>query len=334
MATVMQEPFPVLTHLGISLHCGDAPVLPGGFLGGSAPCLRDVYIHAIPFPALPTLLLSTSGLVTLTLSDIPPSGYFSPAAMVVGLAALTKLKTLTIEFDMPDSDLIQLPPVTRIVLPALTSFTFKGTGEYLEDLVAHIDGPRLDQTHIYYLQLGDVPVAQLSKFVDRSVVLKSTLFRYARISFFSGAFDFTIYHRANQLSSYQHRAWAIISCESIDLESNIAMVLSQFSAPLSNVVHLKLKVTREEDYGIEGTEDVEWLHLFRQFPAVQTLYVSWELAGHVALALEDVAAEMVAKVLPSLNWICLRDQPASSLEKFVSARRLSGRPVTFVDDVY
>ena len=40
MATVMQEPFPVLTpRLFIGSDDIDAPVLPGTFLGGSAPCL-------------------------------------------------------------------------------------------------------------------------------------------------------------------------------------------------------------------------------------------------------------------------------------------------------
>jgi hypothetical protein len=61
---------------------------------------------------------------------------------------------------------------------------------------------------------------------------------------------------------------------------------------------------------------------------VQTLHVSRDLAGHVALALEDIAGEMVAEVLPSLDLIYLPGQLASSVEKFVAARQLSDRPVT------
>ncbi len=124
----------------------------------------------------------------------------------------------------------------------------------------------------------------------------------------------------------------MIPCEGIDWQvSQIAQVLSQYSAILSNVVHLELKTKPEEDRQLEGTDDVEWLHLFRQFSAVQTLYVSWKLAGHVSLALEDITGGMVAEVLPSLDFIFLEDHPASSIEEFVASRRLSDRPVTVVD---
>ena len=111
----------------------------------------------------------------------------------------------------------------------------------------------------------------------------------------------------------------------------MAQVLSHFFAILSNVVHLELEVRLKSDRQLEGTDDVEWLNLLRQFSAVQTLHVSQELAGYIALALEDITGDMVAEVLPSLDLIRVVGQLASSLEKFVSVRRLSGRPVTIVD---
>jgi hypothetical protein len=78
MATTMQEPFTELTRLRLSSTDGDMPVLPGTFLGGSAPCLQDVLLDGIPFPSLPTLLSSASNLVTLKLDKIPQTGYISP----------------------------------------------------------------------------------------------------------------------------------------------------------------------------------------------------------------------------------------------------------------
>jgi len=110
----------------------------------------------------------------------------------------------------------------------------------------------------------------------------------------------------------------------------MAQVLSQFPTILSNVVHLKLKI-EPEGRQLKGTDDVEWLDLLHKFSTVQTLHVSQELAGHVALALEDITGEMVAEVLPSLNLIFLEGQSASSFEKFVAACRLSGRPVTVIE---
>ena len=64
---------------------------------------------------------------------------------------------------------------------------------------------------------------------------------------------------------------------------------------------------------------------------MQTLHVSQVLAGHVALALEDISSETVAEVMPSLDLIRLGGRPASSIEKFIAARRRSGRPVIVID---
>ena len=102
-------------------------------------------------------------------------------------------------------------------------------------------------------------------------------------------------------------------------------------ARLPNAVHLKLEVHHAEDRQLEGTDDVEWEHLLHQFSTLQTLHVSHELAGRVALALEDIVRETGAVALPYLVLIYLADQPASSVEKFVASRRLSNHPVTVVE---
>ncbi|KAH9045912.1 hypothetical protein EDB83DRAFT_2553832 [Lactarius deliciosus] len=120
--------------------------LPGGFLGGSAPRLQRLILRRVPFPTLPTLLLSARDLVHLRYDLIPPTGYISPEAMVAGLAVLTRLETLVIQF----YPLVYLPeqrrrcpePSMRAVLPALTDFEFGGFGEYSEDFMAQIDAPR------------------------------------------------------------------------------------------------------------------------------------------------------------------------------------------------
>ncbi len=64
----MQEPFPVLTVLQLmsmdQIH-RNPPALPDEFLGGSAPCLQEIELDGIPFPALPTLLSLANDLVIL-----------------------------------------------------------------------------------------------------------------------------------------------------------------------------------------------------------------------------------------------------------------------------
>ena len=120
----------------------NVPVLPKEFLGRSAPRLREITLSGIPYPALPALLRSASHLVTLELHRIPPTGYISPQAMATCLAALPRLDTLDLQLQsvFPRPERIR-PPVTRFLLPALTSFEFRGASEYLEDLVARIESP-------------------------------------------------------------------------------------------------------------------------------------------------------------------------------------------------
>ena len=77
---------------------------------------------------------------------------------------------------------------------------------------------------------------------------------------------------------------------------------------------------------LEGMDNVDWRNLL-QFSTVQTLQASRELAGHVALALEH----MVPGELPSLDLILLAGQLASSVQRFINARNVSGYPVTVAD---
>jgi hypothetical protein len=150
----MQEPFPALTELSLRSFAKNAPVFPDSFLGGSAPRLRDLRLVGIPFPGLPKLVLSTHDLVNLRLYNIPRSGYFSPEAMVTALSTLTSLRTLDLLFRFPRSQADRAsrrpPPLTRVALPALTSLTFKGDSEYLEDIMSRLEAPLLSYTEITF----------------------------------------------------------------------------------------------------------------------------------------------------------------------------------------
>ncbi|KAH9171739.1 hypothetical protein EDB89DRAFT_1069246 [Lactarius sanguifluus] len=335
---VMREPFPMLTDLHIDSASGNSLVLPAEFLGGSAPRLQIMTLFSLLDPALP-LLLSTSDLVFLDLCFVPLDGYISPEAMVAYLAALPRLELFSIGFEFPSdtshNDRMPLPPVTRIALPALVDFSFAGTSEYLEDFVSRIDAPQLYCISIdYVLQLVtvDYQVAQLSKLIDRSAVIpKLTQFRRADVHFFSRTVTYVVYPHMNRPSSDWHAAEAFISFEGFDWHVlDIAQLLSLLPTVLSNVTHLNLAEFRA-NRRLEDMDDFDWLHFFRQFSTVQTLRVSQELAPRVAHALEDTVGELVAEVLPSLELIRIMGQPASSIEKFIAARRLSGCPVTAID---
>ena len=185
--TAIHRPFPALTCL--QLACLDlrvedeinetALIDPASFLGGSASCLQKLLLNCIPFPGLPTLLLSATHLVHLDLWGIPYSGFIPPDVMVTSLSVLTRLETLVIMFDSPDSPRNypdwksrHPPSQTRTLLPVLTKFQFHGVDEYLEYLVARIDVPQLSDLEITFYPQLVFNTPQLIHFISRTPKLK------------------------------------------------------------------------------------------------------------------------------------------------------------------
>jgi hypothetical protein len=84
---------------------------------------------------------------------------------------------------------------------------------------------------------------------------------------------------------------------------------------------------------LEDLDNSKLLPLLHLFPAVEELQVSGELAGHIATVLENTAEERVTEVMPALHslWLGNGDKPVGSIERFLSLRQLSGRPVTILN---
>ena len=137
----------MLKHLRLWADDEIAPVLPEGFLGGSAPSLEAFWLRGIPFPEVPKLLLTMNDLVHLRLEKIPDSGYISPEAMITALSTCEKLETLIVEFNPgdPHPDLMsqEITSIARVFLPDLTFFTFSGNGRYFDNFVPRIESPSL-----------------------------------------------------------------------------------------------------------------------------------------------------------------------------------------------
>jgi hypothetical protein len=337
MATAMQEPFPVLKRLFLTSAWHDVPALPAKFLGGSAPSLQAIGLCNIPYPALPTLLLSTSDLVKLDLRNIPPGGHISPEAMVASLAALPKLEIFVMEFDshIYRPDQIGPPPVTRTILPALAYFVFRGASEYLEDLVGRIDGPSLNHISIstLYRPVG-FQIAQLSRFIDQSVGPKLAQCRHTEVSFqyhfFYRTVTFNFCHRPDD--SGQDKT-TIISYEGIGWEA--IEMLRQFPVTLTNVVHLQITCSLEisPPTYIAVDPSIQWFQLIRQFSGVQTLLIDSHLSGFVASILGHIPEVMMTEALPSLELLCLDEYCRHSVQvdKFVATRQHADRPVIIVN---
>ncbi|KAH9029677.1 hypothetical protein EDB85DRAFT_1965452 [Lactarius pseudohatsudake] len=326
----LSEPFPELRHLAIHSRSHNMPILPDDFLGGSAPCLREISFSGIPFPALPTFLSSAGDLIKLILVDIPPTGYISPAAFAACVAALPRLECLSIEFQSPDSP-TDRPPETRAVVPFLTTFIFEGESAYLEVIMARVDTPQLDSIDITYTDDRDFRAAELSKFIERSVLTPSR-FGYAKIAFECDGICFYFFRKIDTVSPTI--AIRIASSDWLpDLVLDMARVLNQTSAMLSDVVRLEVTIESSsphwrDDVGDDIPDDTEWVELFRPFTAVRKLYICKELADCITRALGGRTEEASTQVLPSLESICVEDENARDVRE----RRERGRLLSDGDE--
>ena len=327
LTTVIQESFPALTYLQISVMDMSRPVFHEAFLGGSAQRLRSCIIGGIAIPGIRKLLLSAGGLVILHLWNVPHSGYISPEEIVTCLYPMHNLEDLAIGFESPLSrpDRPNRPsyPGTCVVLPALARFHFRGVSEYMEDLVSRIDIPLLDDIKIGFFNQLIFVTPQLHNFLARTEKFKEL--NHATVEFFSRHVAFRLESVSLSLE---------VSCRKLDWQlSSMAQVCNSISPLFSTLERLDIR-----DGGLSGShwqDDMgnnQLLEFFHPFTALKDLYLNKKFAPLVAPALQDLVGERGTEVLYALQSVLVADlQPSGSVRKalgqFAAARGLSGRPV-------
>ena len=333
LALAMQETFPALTHLTLSCRDRQAPVFPDGFLGGSAPRLRHLSLQSISFPALPKLLLSSTGLVRLILREIPPSGYISPESIVTCLAVLPNLDVLCIGFEsplsLPDRKSRRPHLSTRIFLPVLRHLTFGGMSEDFEDIVVWIDAPVLHDLRITFFYQPIFYTPQLAQFIRR--LPKLNAFREARVTFYTVRVTVEL-----KLPSYESITLQI-PCKESDLQlSSLAQVCTSCLPFLPTVDRLYIWELRTSSiFEVhQSAENTQWLELSRPFTALENLHItSKRFAPLIMPVLQALVGERVTEALPALQNVFLSEFELSgpiydAIQQFVIARQLAGLPLT------
>jgi hypothetical protein len=331
VSAAMQVPCPELTYLylGFPLRGGDTPpVIPDSFLGGSAPRLRNLELSGIPFPGLPKLLLSATQLVELKLLDIPLSGYLSPEAMAASLSVLPSLMILWIVFQCyrprPDRKDEGLPPPKRSVLPTLIIFDFEGATEYLEDLVTFIDAPQLSSSKLAFFDEIDSDCPQLTRFIDCAPKL-SGYNPHGHVQF----------DDRTPSVKLQHLTITILCREPDQQLLSIGRICNSYFPSLFTVEIEDLQIFHPYSKFVwegDAIEDTLWLRLLLPFTGVKKIWISEKFVPGIAAALGELVGERTAEVLPSLQkmsvaWPKTSGPSQENIEKFVTARRLSGHPV-------
>ncbi|KAI0302239.1 hypothetical protein BC826DRAFT_987956 [Russula brevipes] len=220
------------------------------------------------------------------------------------LAASSSLQRVIIKFQSPRSRPRHgnPPPLTRVVLPALTRFEFQGVGEI---------------TFLTDITFG---IPQLCDFIVRSEIIKSWNCTTARVylSHSTARVDVTplVDLELTCDTFYQGLSWTVQLC-------------NQLSPLLCHMENLEIRgpetIIPEEELQ-EDTVSALCLGIFRPFAAVQNLDASVRMGPLVALALRGLAGERATEVLPALRWLIFvvgpSPPPQEVMAQFIAARNL------------
>ena len=332
----IKGPFPALTDFKLYATSEMTPALNDSFLGGSAPRLRSLHLNGIPFPALPILLLSTFELVDLELCNIPAFGYISPESMASSLASLTRLQKLFLGFQSPQSrdttNQLSLPPLTRIVLPALTSLRFISDDWYFEDIFSRIDTPLLGCIDIEAFDNVAFDTPQLRDLISRTEAFKEP--HRAVIQFFNSHIFLDVFSRR---VTTDHKLLELRTPRMpwYQRPSSFTQFCSSALPPLPTLERLEIHKCGgrwEVPIGIN-----ERLELLRPFTSVKNLVLFDDAAEYFAPVLQGLSVESASGTLPALKHLSLKvsvlfGPTQEAIARFIATRQLSGRPVTVLYD--
>ena len=299
----MQKPFPELTDLDLGIYRDyePVPIIPDSFLGGTAPRLRNLCLYDVPFPALPKLLLCATHLVVLNLLNIPCSGYIPPEAMATSLSALVNLGSLCLQFRCPPprpalENRRPRPPPPRSILPSLTNTEFKGASEYLEEILARIDTPRLYRLRMVFFNQIIFDTPHLFQFISRRPTLKAL--ETGHISFMSKAI---VVEFQSQTSDYYNVLGMQIPCTASEWQiSSLEQLCASSLPPVSTLDDLYIYEDRYwRPYWQDDVENALWVDLLRSFLAVKNFFhLSKEVVPRIAPALQELVGGRRQKFCP------------------------------------
>jgi hypothetical protein len=211
--------------------------------------------------------------------------------------------------------------------------TLGGVNEYLEDFVARIDAPLLNNLAIDFFHPQLFDTLRLTQFTSRALNFKT--YNEARVVFsqFSKGF-ISVVVRVTLPRTSDGEIELAICCDEVWQLPSLAQLCSSFrQGPISVVEHLY--ITGNRTLPPDWPDDIErgqWLELFHAFPAVKGLHISREFVPRIAPALQELIGERVIEVLPALQTLFLEETlllgPIQEIiGQFVAARQLASHPV-------
>ena len=328
-----KEEFPMLETLCIGppywTKHSSGLILPDTF---QALNLIQLILINFAFPIGSPLLMTATGLVTLSLQNIHPSANHSPHDLLQQLSLLPQLKRLQIGFHSPlpsrdvETQLLHRPIITHVTLPNLHSFRFKGVSAYLEVLLPRMTTPLLKRLQIFFFFQLSLSLTHLLPFVSSASDLK---FGSATFSFRPDMFGIVVCpHRSSWSDNFSLK----IFCHG-HLDWQIAFAIQSLRAlrtVFSAVEHLTLDVDRT--FQLSEADRTQWRELLMLFKNVKTLVLK-DSEGMIGRSLQVDDGESPTEMLPELKELrsdLFGHDDSNAVNTFIDARRHTGRPVTLL----
>ena len=269
-----------------------------------------------------------------SLTDIPAACYFPLVHLITQLQALPHLEELSIGFaipiPLPSSERELLPlTIAPVTLPTLRRLTSQGVDVYLDNLVAQINTPLLEQLSLTLFFDLTFTLVNLIGFIRRTEVFEclvaQVIFKWKGPSIDVGHYDSEKWG-FGKLSLH-------VNCEPLDWQvDSAAQVCNALGKVMSSVEELTLDLfTHQMSSDWENTLDnMMWHELLLPFIGVKKLRIQPSLTLELSQALESVTGWMVPEILPELQELEaeLREvRVIKAFSVFVKTRESVGRSV-------
>ncbi|KAI0290821.1 hypothetical protein BC826DRAFT_1025475, partial [Russula brevipes] len=248
------------------------------------------------------------GLVTLCLRAIHPFTYFCPNDLFQQLSLMPHLETLAIQYHSPvpnrdvEEKLSHAPIVTRVTLPNLRWFVFKGVSAYLEALLPRMTTPLLKYVQIKFFNQLTFSVPHLLQFLGttESVGIHSVGLAFDETSVFATVFP------GEEMEN--DSLYIEILCRNLDWQVASA-------AQIFGTLRTVLSAAELFSPWHNGVGRIQWRELLRPFNNVKELHVPKGLVDQLSrsLRLED----------GECPW---SGNPGDAFTAFIDARRDAGHP--------
>ena len=337
----IDKEFPILEHLYIDpLSYNDkGVVLPETF---RAPNLRHLVLVNFALPVGSSLLATAAGLVTFSLSFIPPSVTWYQTDLLHKVSSMPHLQILGISFysDVPNHvwrRVMNMQNVTHVVLPNLRWLGFQGGSAYLDALLPHMTTPRLEKLQIYFFNEVFVSVKNIQQFISSAEIL-----RFTSVSLRHGRMGFALQAYPRKGSRTYALSMVIIGHGGEDWPlSSTAQMLDVLGPVFSEVMHLSVGICDKNHMLWSGlprfnqVDRAQWRDILRSINNVKKLYVEDGLIKEIAYALKVRDGEPTMEVLPDLKELICgarfdADHLFDTFAAFIEARQHAGHPVALI----